>query len=178
LSIFDPNVKYNFIQHCFCDLGSHFEALKSVLLKTILALPRKNMIKRSPAQYVPWVTRYGYFKMAKIRKNAKMQFQKQIWVCSSRTQYSTGNCSFYYTKLHSPISTMEKLGKYQSFSDVRVRVRGLLWSPSPKISDFENPSDSDSACLYVCLSFATKCWNACACISVSNTVKNIFYCGR
>jgi hypothetical protein len=33
----------------------------------------------------------------------------------------------------------------QSFSDVRVRVRGLLWSPSPKISDFENPSDSDSA---------------------------------
>jgi hypothetical protein len=34
----------------------------------------------------------------------------------------------------------------QSFSDVRVRVRvrGLLWSPSPKISDFENPiSDSD-----------------------------------
>jgi hypothetical protein len=33
---------------------------------------------------------------------------------------------------------------HQSFSDVRVRVRGLLWSPSPKISDFENPiSDSD-----------------------------------
>jgi hypothetical protein len=29
--IFDLNVKYNFIQHCFCDLGSHFEALKSVL---------------------------------------------------------------------------------------------------------------------------------------------------
>jgi hypothetical protein len=23
--------KYNFIQHCFCDLGSHFEALESVL---------------------------------------------------------------------------------------------------------------------------------------------------
>jgi hypothetical protein len=39
----------------------------------------------------------------------------------------------------------------QSFSDVRVRVRvrGLLWSPSPKISDLENPSDSDSACLLV-----------------------------
>jgi hypothetical protein len=31
-SIFDPNVKYTFIQHCFCDLGSHFEALESVLL--------------------------------------------------------------------------------------------------------------------------------------------------
>jgi hypothetical protein len=25
-------LKYNFIQHCFCDLGSHFEALESVLL--------------------------------------------------------------------------------------------------------------------------------------------------
>jgi hypothetical protein len=35
----------------------------------------------------------------------------------------------------------------QSFSDVRVRVRvrRLLSSPSPKISDFENPSDSESA---------------------------------
>jgi hypothetical protein len=29
---FDPNVRYNFIQHCFCDLGGHFEALESVLL--------------------------------------------------------------------------------------------------------------------------------------------------
>jgi hypothetical protein len=26
---FHPNVMYNFIQHCFCDLGSHFEALGS-----------------------------------------------------------------------------------------------------------------------------------------------------
>jgi hypothetical protein len=44
------------------------------------------------------------------------------------------------------------MGSQQTFSDVRVRVRvrGLLWSPSPKISDFENPSDSDSACLLVC----------------------------
>jgi hypothetical protein len=32
---------------------------------------------------------------------------------------------------------------------VRVRVRGHLRSPSPKISDFENPLDSDSACLFV-----------------------------
>jgi hypothetical protein len=38
----------------------------------------------------------------------------------------------------------------QSFSDVRVQVRGLLWSPSPKISDFENPSDSRTqrVCLF------------------------------
>jgi hypothetical protein len=33
----------------------------------------------------------------------------------------------------------------QSFSDVRVRGLRL----SPKISDFENPSDSDSVCLFV-----------------------------
>jgi hypothetical protein len=41
----------------------------------------------------------------------------------------------------------------QSFSDVRVRVRvrGLLWSPKSADSDFENTSDSDSACLFVCL---------------------------
>jgi hypothetical protein len=31
-------------------------------------------------------------------------------------------------------------GYIQSFSD--IRVRGLQRSPSPKISDFENPSDS------------------------------------
>jgi hypothetical protein len=36
---------------------------------------------------------------------------------------------------------------WQSFSDVRVRE--LLRSPSPKVSDFENSSDSDSACLLV-----------------------------
>jgi hypothetical protein len=29
LAIFDPNVKYNFIQNCFCVLGSYFEALGS-----------------------------------------------------------------------------------------------------------------------------------------------------
>jgi hypothetical protein len=46
-------------------------------------------------------------------------------------------------------------------------VRGLLWSPSQKISSFENPSDSDSACLFVyafilfvCL---LQCRDACIC---------------
>jgi hypothetical protein len=41
--------------------------------------------------------------------------------------------------------TARNEGTEQSFSDVRVRVqvRGLQRSPSPKISDFENPSDSD-----------------------------------
>jgi hypothetical protein len=29
---FGPTVTYNFIQHCFFDLRSHFEALESVLL--------------------------------------------------------------------------------------------------------------------------------------------------
>jgi hypothetical protein len=36
-----PNVKYNFIQHCFCDLGSHFEALESVLLIFFLGFASK-----------------------------------------------------------------------------------------------------------------------------------------
>jgi hypothetical protein len=46
ITILDPNVKCNFIQHCFCDLRSHFEALESVLLKKKLSsTPRKNMIK-------------------------------------------------------------------------------------------------------------------------------------
>jgi hypothetical protein len=40
-SIFDPNVKYNFIQHCFCDLGSHFEALESVLIIFFLVYASK-----------------------------------------------------------------------------------------------------------------------------------------
>jgi hypothetical protein len=40
-SIFDPNVKYNFIQHCFCDLGSHFEALESVFLIFFLGFASK-----------------------------------------------------------------------------------------------------------------------------------------
>jgi hypothetical protein len=31
----------NFIQHCFCDLGSHFEALKSVLLIFFLGFASK-----------------------------------------------------------------------------------------------------------------------------------------
>jgi ureidoglycolate hydrolase len=46
-SIFDPNVKYNFIQHCYFDLAlrSHFEALESVLLIFFSSTPRKNMIK-------------------------------------------------------------------------------------------------------------------------------------
>jgi hypothetical protein len=38
---FDPNVKYNFIQHCFCDLRSHFEALESVLLIFFLGFASK-----------------------------------------------------------------------------------------------------------------------------------------
>jgi hypothetical protein len=40
-SIFDPNVEYNFIQHCFCDLGSHFGALESVLLIFFLGFASK-----------------------------------------------------------------------------------------------------------------------------------------
>jgi hypothetical protein len=32
---------YNFIQHCFCDLGSHFEALESVLLIFFLGFASK-----------------------------------------------------------------------------------------------------------------------------------------
>jgi hypothetical protein len=31
----------NFIQHCFCDLGSHFEALESVLLIFFLGFASK-----------------------------------------------------------------------------------------------------------------------------------------
>jgi hypothetical protein len=49
------------------------------------------------------------------------------------------NLALYYTKMCD--------ASKQSFSD--VRVRGLLLSPSSKISDFENPSDSDSVCLLV-----------------------------
>jgi hypothetical protein len=41
LCIFDPNVKYNFIQHCICDLGSHFKALESVLLIFFLGFASK-----------------------------------------------------------------------------------------------------------------------------------------
>jgi hypothetical protein len=75
-------------------------------------------------------------------------------------------CTYVQTRvkilklLHGPIFHI--LWKtYQSFSDVRVqvRVRGLLWSPSPKFSGFENPSVSDSACLLVyALAGSEKLW--------------------
>jgi hypothetical protein len=35
------SVECNFIQHCFCDLGSHFEALESVLLIFFLVYASK-----------------------------------------------------------------------------------------------------------------------------------------
>jgi hypothetical protein len=34
-------VHFNFIQHCFCDLGSHFEALETVLLIFFLGFASK-----------------------------------------------------------------------------------------------------------------------------------------
>jgi hypothetical protein len=43
-SIFDPNVKYNFIQHCFCDLGSHFEARPRVSFTNIFSRLRLEKI--------------------------------------------------------------------------------------------------------------------------------------
>jgi hypothetical protein len=50
----------------------------------------------------------------------------------------------------------------------------LFGRPSPKFSDFENPLDSDSACLFVyafILSFVTKCGNACTCIRELKTTE-------
>jgi hypothetical protein len=38
---FRSNVKYNFIQHCFWDLRSHFEALESVFLIFFLGFASK-----------------------------------------------------------------------------------------------------------------------------------------
>jgi hypothetical protein len=38
-------IKYNFIQHYFCDLGSYFEALESVLLIFFLGFASKSMIE-------------------------------------------------------------------------------------------------------------------------------------
>jgi hypothetical protein len=41
-----PNVKYNFIQHCFCELGSHFEDIfESVSHIFFLGFASKDIIK-------------------------------------------------------------------------------------------------------------------------------------
>jgi hypothetical protein len=40
-SISVQQLRINFIQHCFCDLGSHFEALESVLLIFFLGFASK-----------------------------------------------------------------------------------------------------------------------------------------
>jgi hypothetical protein len=64
-SIFDPNVKYNFIQHCFCDLGSHFEALESVLIIFFLVYASKKYDQtdsRAP-KCLPRVTKTVMYKV-------------------------------------------------------------------------------------------------------------------
>jgi hypothetical protein len=56
--IFFVFVTYNFIQHYFCDLGSHFEAHESVLLIFFLGFASKKYDQtdfRAP-KCLPWVT--------------------------------------------------------------------------------------------------------------------------
>jgi hypothetical protein len=80
-SILVQQLRINFIQHCFCDLGSHFEALESVLLIFFLGFASKKYDQtdsRAP-KCLPRVTKtVMYIVKIRVRVDTKNSFNKYM----------------------------------------------------------------------------------------------------
>jgi hypothetical protein len=88
--------KLNFIQHCFCDLGSHFEALESVLLIFCVGFTSKKYDQtdsRAP-KCLPRVTKTVMYILSK-KKPSKCKSGKRVTV--SNIGFFLWPCNFLST---------------------------------------------------------------------------------